>query len=75
MIRLRLREVVDGTGLTRREFARRAGLPEQSLSRLIRFQHSLRRLDLNTLNGICHASGCVPEQLFDYVPDPPPACI
>ncbi len=74
MLRWRLREVMARKKVTNRELAHLLGVHETSISRL-KTSDTMPRIDGNTLERLCDALNCTPEDLLEYKPQetkPPP---
>ncbi len=67
MLRWRLREVMARRKMTNRELAQILGVHETSISRL-KSSDTMPRIDGNTLERLCEALMCTPEDLLEYLP-------
>ena len=70
MLRWRLREVMARKKMTNRELAQILGVHETSISRL-KTSDTMPRIDGNTLERLCAALTCTPEDLLEYQPGVP----
>ena len=69
MLRWKLREVMARQKVTNRELAQRIKVHETSISRL-KGQDTMPRIDGETLENLCQALKCTPNDLLEYIPKP-----
>jgi putative transcriptional regulator len=68
MLRWKLREIMARKRITNRELAELIGNHETSISRL-KNQDTMPRIDGETLESLCRALQCTPNDLLEYIPD------
>lgn len=56
--------------LSQAQIARESGVPQSVISTLMNGKS--RRIDFDTINGLCNFFKIGPGDLFDYIPDEPP---
>lgn len=68
MIRWRLRVIMADRGMTNQELAEKVQLNPVTVSKL-KNAKGMPRLHESTLNGLCNALRCTPNDLIEYTPD------
>ncbi len=68
MIRWRLRVVMADRGMTNKELAEKIKLNPVSVSKL-KNSKGMPQLHESTLNSLCNALHCTPNDLIEYIPD------
>ena len=68
MIRFRVYEMMARRGIkTRKQLAASASIHQTHIGRII--DGRVKRIDVETLDGLCRALQCQPSDLLEYVPD------
>ncbi len=67
MIRLTVKEYLDGHGITRYELAKRSGISFQVIDKY--YKNKVVRYDSYLLEKFCDALGCGIADLIEYRPD------
>lgn len=68
MLRWKLREVMARENMTNRRLAEIIGIHETNVSNMKR-RDTMPRIDGATLEAICNALKCTPDDLLEYIPD------
>ena len=68
MVTLRLKDLIDGMGITRYELAKRTGIRFHIIDNY--YKNKVVRYDSDILNKLCHALDCDIADLIEYTKDP-----
>jgi putative transcriptional regulator len=68
MVLFRIAKLLRERGTTAYALSKAAGIPRSTAYRLARGR-SLKRFDTRTIDKLCAALGCLPGDLFEYIPD------
>lgn len=68
MIRFKVYEMMARRGIkTRKQLAEFAGIHQTHIGKIV--DGRVKRIDVETLDGLCRALQCQPSDLLEYVPD------
>ncbi|MBQ8567358.1 MAG: helix-turn-helix transcriptional regulator [Clostridia bacterium] len=68
MVTLRLKDLIDGMGITRYELAKRTGIRFHIIDNY--YKNKVVRYDSDILNKLCQALDCDIVDLIEYTKDP-----
>ena len=69
MIRITLSRLLGEKRITQKELSDLTGISENSIRKL--YHDKATMIQTNTLDVLCRALNCRPEDLFEYIPDEP----
>ena len=68
MIRFKVYEMMARRGIkTRKQLAEFASIHQTHIGKIV--DGRVKRIDVETLNGLCRALQCQPNDLLEYIPD------
>lgn len=66
MIKIKLGELLDETGLSKNKLSHRAEMQRSQINSYCK--NEISRLDVDVLARICHTFGCKIDDLLEYIP-------
>ena len=68
MMKFKIYEMMAKRGIkTRKHLAEITGIHQTNIGKIV--DGKVKRMDIDTLEGLCRALDCQPGDLFEYVPD------